>query len=157
METLAAREAGEPDPYPTDQRSGYGQGRSAPPLRGGVLVTEQCNGAHPAGELLRQPTVRRPDGSECRFDELLGPGFSVVGRSPSDLRMGAGARGVLQRLQGRSVSLEGLEVVAGASDLLFDEHPALVLRPDRYVFGVVDDAFDLDRLLAELAQKLALC
>ena len=30
------------------------------------------------------------------------------------------------------------------------------LRPDRYVFGVVDDDGDLDRLLIELGRKLAL-
>ena len=37
-----------------------------------------------------------------------------------------------------------------------DAHPAVVLRPDRYVFGVVDEEWDLDRLLAELGRKLAL-
>jgi hypothetical protein len=31
-----------------------------------------------------------------------------------------------------------------------------VLRPDRYVFGVVDEAWDLDRMLVELGRKLAL-
>jgi hypothetical protein len=31
-----------------------------------------------------------------------------------------------------------------------------VIRPDRYVFGVVDDDWDLDRLLGELGRKLAL-
>ena len=41
-------------------------------------------------------------------------------------------------------------------DRVFDSHSALVLRPDRYVFGVVDDNWDLDRLLAELGRRLAL-
>jgi hypothetical protein len=41
-------------------------------------------------------------------------------------------------------------------DRLFDAHPAAVLRPDRYVFGVVDEEWDLDRLLALLGRKLAL-
>jgi hypothetical protein len=54
------------------------------------------------------------------------------------------------------VSLEGLEVVAGETDHLFDAHSAAVLRPDRTIFGVVDDAWDLDRLLIELGRKLAL-
>jgi hypothetical protein len=63
---------------------------------------------------------------------------------------------VLERLGGRTVSLECLEVVEGEMDNLFDAHPAMVLRPDRYVFGVVDDTWDLDRLLVELGRKLAL-
>ena len=157
METLAAREAGLPDPHPAvDQSSGYGQGRTAPPLRAGVLVDVQTATEPPVGVLLRQPKGRRADGEVVRLDELLGPGFAVVARKESDLRLGPEARAVLERLGGRAVSLEGLEVVEGESDQLFDLHPAVVLRPDRYVFGFVDEDWDLDRLLAELARKLAL-
>ena len=54
------------------------------------------------------------------------------------------------------MSLEGLEVTRGEMDRLFDAHPAAVLRPDRYVFGVVDEEWDLDRLLGLLGRKLAL-
>jgi hypothetical protein len=63
---------------------------------------------------------------------------------------------LLQRIGGRQVALEGLEVTRGELDNLFDAHPAAVIRPDRYVFGVVDDDWDLDRLLGELGRKLAL-
>jgi 3-(3-hydroxy-phenyl)propionate hydroxylase len=156
METLAAREAGLPDPHRADERAGYGQGRQGQPLRGGVLVDAQTGGAQPVGMLLRQPDVRRRDGAECKLDELLGRGFAVVGRKQSDLRLGAEAQARLRRLRGRAVSLEGLEVVRGEMDRLFDAHAAAVVRPDRYVFGLVDEAFDLDRLLAELGRKLDL-
>jgi 3-(3-hydroxy-phenyl)propionate hydroxylase len=155
METIAAREAGMPDPYPSvDHSAGYGQGRTVPPLRAGVLVDEQMGANGPAGIPLRQPTVRRPGGVECRLDELLGRGFAVVGRTESDLRLGAGANAIFRRLGGRAVSLEGLEVTRGKLDHLFDAHPAVVLRPDRYVFGIVDRKWDLDRLLVELGRKL---
>jgi 3-(3-hydroxy-phenyl)propionate hydroxylase len=156
METFAAREAGLPDPYEADESSGYGQGRLAPPLRGGVLVAEQCGGEHPVGELFRQPTVRAPGSEPCRLDELYGGSFAVVGRKQSDLQMSDAARGVLERVGGRAVALEGLEIVEGESDRLFDAHPAVVLRPDRYVFGVVDDDHGLDELLLRLGEKLAL-
>jgi 3-(3-hydroxy-phenyl)propionate hydroxylase len=157
METLAAREAGRPDPHPTvDRSAGYGQGRTAPTLRDGVLVTGQIREGSPVGALLHQPTLRRPDGRECRLDELLGPGLAVVARKASDLRLGGAARATLHRLGGRAVDLEGLEVVRGQHDRLFDRHPAAVVRPDRYVFGVVDEEWDLDRLLAELGRRLAL-
>lgn len=157
METLAAREAGRPDPYPSADRSaGYGQGRSAPPLRDGVLVREQIGGESPVGMLLRQPTVRGPDGLEDRLDERLGPGFAIVARKQGDLRLSPNASRQLERLGGRAVSLEDLEVTKGESDRLFDAHPAVILRPDRYVFGVVDEEWDLDRLVDELSRKLAL-
>jgi 3-(3-hydroxy-phenyl)propionate hydroxylase len=157
METLAAREAGRPDPYPaTDASAGYGQGRAAPPLRGGVLLDAQASAGRPVGELLRQPTVRRPGGPPCRLDDLLGPGFAVVGRKHADLRLGGDAAALLRRLGGRAVSLEDLEVTEDGFDRLFDAHPAALLRPDRYVFGVVDEDWSLDRLLGELGRRLQL-
>jgi 3-(3-hydroxy-phenyl)propionate hydroxylase len=146
METLAAREAGRPDPHPAvDPSAGYGQGRSAPPLRGGVLAMPE---SHP----LRQPSLR----GHGRLDDLLGQGFAVLARKPDDLRMGPAARAVCDALDIRSVCLEGLELERGRFDDLFDAHPAVVLRPDRYVFGVVDGDRDLDRLLDELSNKLSL-
>ncbi len=157
METLAAREAGRPDPHASADRSaGYGQGRTAPPLRGGALVDEQASQGLPVGVLLRQPTVRQTDGKECLLDDLLGRSFAVLGRTQGDLRLGSEARAMLQRLGGRLVSLEGLEVVRGEMDQVFDGHPAVVIRPDRHIFGVVDEKWSLDRLLAELGRKLAL-
>ena len=44
----------------------------------------------------------------------------------------------------------------GEADRVFDTHPAVVLRPDRYIFGVVDEEWDLDRLLVDLGRRLAL-
>jgi 3-(3-hydroxy-phenyl)propionate hydroxylase len=157
METLAAREAGLPDPHETtDSSAGYGQGRTVPPLRGGVLIEEQSAVRPSVGHLFRQPTVRCSDGVECRLDELLGRGFAIVGRKESELRLGRRASAILEQLGGKVVSLEELVVIEGALDELFDTHPAVVVRPDRYIFGVVDEDWSLDRLLEELAQKLML-
>jgi hypothetical protein len=108
------------------------------------------------GNLLFQPTLRRADGSTARLDALLGPGFAVLGRSQADLHMSDGARAILDRLGGRAVSLEGLEAAEGRIDPCFEDHPAAVVRPDRYVFGVVDAERDLEHLLRDLAGKLAL-
>jgi hypothetical protein len=119
-------------------------------------MSEQAHGEHAIGSLLRQPTVRRPDGRECRLDDLLGRGFAVVSRKQSDLRMGSEGDAILRRLGGRAIGLDGVSVTEGEHDGLFDTHPAVVLRPDRYVFGVVDAEWDLDRLLAELSRKLYL-
>ena len=156
METLAAREAGLPDPYSADQSSGYGQGRTVPPLRDGVLMTEQCGDDASVGGMLRQPTVREGDAAACRIDEIFGASFAVVGRKASDLEMGDAARAVLECLAGRAVSLEGLGIVEGEMDRVFDTHAAVVLRPDRYIFGVVDEDWNLDGLLGELGRKIAL-
>jgi 3-(3-hydroxy-phenyl)propionate hydroxylase len=153
METLAAREAGLPDPHP----DGPGDGSpNIPPLRGGALVREQVAPGAPVGRLLVQPTVRRDGEGVCRFDELLGRGFAVVARRDADARMGPEAREILDRLGARVVTLEGLEGIEGDVDRLFLDHPAALVRPDRTVFGVVDAAWSLDRLVAELGRRLHL-
>ena len=157
METLAAREAGLPDPHPSvDQSSGYGQGRTAPPLRGGVLIEEQVEAGLPVGVLLRQPTVRAKGEADCRLDELLGEGFAVIGRKQSDLAMSPEAAKLLEQIGGRALALEDLELCEGRHDVLFDTHATAIVRPDRYVFGLVDGAWNLDRLLTHLATKLHL-
>jgi len=157
METLAAREAGLPDPHAaTDPSAGYGQGRTVPPLRGGILVKEQLGEESPVGGILCQPTVRQPGGEERRLDELLGKGFAIVTAKQADHELGPDAAVILERLGGRALALEGLETTLGRVDPLFDAHPAVVVRPDRYIFGVVDDDWDLDRLILELGDQLGL-
>jgi len=157
MEHLAATEAGEEPPPPPDaQRSGYGQGRTIPPLRAGVLVAEQVREDAIAGHVFRQPTVRAPDGTAVRLDELLGAGFAVVGRDSAALEMSSASRALLERLGANVVSLEGVKVVEGELDSLFDAHPAALVRPDRYVFGASDDDLSLDEVIGRLPGLLAL-
>jgi 3-(3-hydroxy-phenyl)propionate hydroxylase len=157
METLAAREAGLPDPHPqVDPSSGYGQGRGVPPLRGGVFVEAQFGDDSSVGSLLRQPRLQAASEPAQRLDEWLGRGFAVIGRKESDLRVGAEAEALLRRLGVRTLALEGLAVVEGELDRLFDAHPAAVLRPDRHVYGVVDADHDLDAVLETLGHDLLL-
>ena len=156
METLAAREAGLPEPYEADPSSGYGQGRTVPPLRGGVLIDCGDRTDTPIGSQLRQPTVRDRDGQVHRLDHFFGDGFAVVARDPGALKVGPRAQAVLDALGGRMVALEGLEVVEGEWDWAHEQHPAVVLRPDRHIFGVVDDEWSLDALLIELGRRLRL-
>ena len=157
METLAAREAGLPDPYDeANMASGYGQGRTAPPLRDGVLIPSQIGDDSAVGNLLRQPRLQRSGAEAAHLDAWLGDGFAIVGRAAADIELSEGARAVFERLGGRSLALEGLELVEGHHDDLFGKHPAAIVRPDRYVFGVVDDAWSLDALVLELGRRSAL-
>lgn len=162
MEHMAAVEAavrsGQPPPQvpPEQQSSGYGQGREMPPLRDGVVMTDQVGGDGAAGHLFNQPLVAAGNGAEFRLDDRLGPGFAVVARSAADLDVSPASAAVLDRLQARRVTLEGLAVRRGHIDQLFDHAAAAIVRPDRYVFGHTDAATGLDDLIAALADKLAL-
>jgi len=157
METLAAREAGQPDPHAgAESRAAAPDGQIIPPIRGGTLIHAQIVAGSPVGRILFQPKLRGADGRTDRLDSHLGKGFAVVGRTGDDLRMGAKAQQLLERLGARTLALEGLELVEGRLDPLFETYPAVVVRPDRLIFGVVDADHDLDQLLDELARGLSL-
>jgi 3-(3-hydroxy-phenyl)propionate hydroxylase len=157
METLAAREAGRPDPYPESTESdGYGQGRTVPPLRGGVLMLDQCERYESIGFLLRQPRIRLEDGTNSLFDELLGRDFAIVGRTRDDLRLSDESAEIFHRLGNRFIALDEIDIVDDRADPIFETCRAVVLRPDRIVFGVVDESTSLEDLIRCLAEKLSI-
>ncbi len=159
METLAAQEAGQPAPHPGWKPSlDIGDGRLAIPIAGGVLDESQRREGIPIGEPLRQPRVRRhgSDGPAVRLDEALGPDFALVGRTDSDVALDAEAGGIAETIGLRRVALDAFEVVEGTLDRVFDHAPCALVRPDRYVFGVVDEATDASALVRRLADRLRL-
>jgi hypothetical protein len=162
MEHLAATEAaqragGAPPAVPPERRSaGYGQGREAPPLRAGVLVGEQVSDEGSTGYLFSHPRVAHPGGAPFWLDDLLGPGFALVARAGATLVLEDDARRLLDRLGARIVSLDGLDVVQGRFDRLFDHAEFALVRPDRYVFGHTSEHLSCDELIARLGEKLAL-
>ncbi len=161
MEHLAAVEAAErageapPETPPELKAAGYGQGRGQPPLRAGALMTEQVNEDGPVGFLFSQPVVR--DGTrEVRLDELLGPGFALVSLTAEDLVLNPESERLLDRLGARRVVLDGLEAVRGRFDRGFSDTRAMIVRPDRIVFGVTTETLDLNGLVAALGERLCL-
>jgi len=162
MEHMAAVEAAQragqtpPEVPPGQRSSGYGQGRTQPPMREGVIHVDQVAQEGSTGHLFRQPDVRDQTGCECKLDSLLGAGFAVVARTAEDLALSAESARILARVGGRCVTLEGLEPIRGRFDRLFESSAAAVIRPDRYVFGHTTADVTLDVLIGELAGMLHL-
>jgi hypothetical protein len=88
------------------------------------------------------------------LDELLGPGFAVVGRDPSALTIREANRAWLASMQATILDVGALDIVRGHRDRLFDSHAGAIIRPDRYVFGVTDESHSLDDLVASLRRNL---
>ena len=114
--------------------SGYGQGREIPPLRSGVLIEDQVADDGITGNLYNQPVIRTAQG-EVRLDELLGPGFAIVVNVDADLDH-ASAK-IISQLGINIVNADELEIVGGT--LTGKEHNAVIIRPDKYVFGHTDE------------------
>lgn len=106
----------------TTTEAGYGEGRPFPHLQHGLVF-----GDHPAvGHPLPQPTI---DG--VRLDDILGPGFSLIG-SPQNLA--DDTREFWSRLGALPRTVDHPDIAA-----LVANDETIIVRPDRYVAAVTTD------------------
>ena len=159
MEHLAKKEAsaraGQPVPEPkkTTQASGYGQGREQPPIRSGAVIYEQISNEGLTGYLMPQPVVRTAQGKELRFDDLLGPNFALLTNGHVELNQESLA--LMSALHVKSIDIKTLKLVNGTFPDQLQNSEAVVVRPDRLVFGHTDAKITVDALLSSLAQALS--
>lgn len=161
MEHLAAVEAAErtgswsPPTPPHLRESGYGQGRLPPALQAGVVMEDQIADDSPTGRLFGQPMIRTADRT-CRLDEMFGNGFVVVVNAPVSPVLSDRSRAILKRIGAKLVNLAGCSPVEGDFDGGLEDGRAVIIRPDRYVFGHTTAQLGLDRLIERLSEKLHL-
>lgn len=127
--------------------------RAAPIYKAGLMAGGQPSGRHAAeGHLFIQPKVGTRAQPTVLLDEILGPGFAVLAMEADPRgKLSARSRRFWDDLQTRFVRIaRGGPAAEGAPGLVecvdaegklaawFQEHDAgvVVLRPDRYVFGV---------------------
>jgi 3-(3-hydroxy-phenyl)propionate hydroxylase len=148
--------------------------RFIPDLAAGVIDTDPL--AHAAGTLFVQPKIRpRPDADErsdaVLLDDLLGFRFLIATTTAqAQAWLTPQSRELWQRLRGERVVIglpEQMDSVRGdevrylaEADTLFAAWmrqlgcAAVVVRPDRYVFGAASDAEQLNRLVAAVARHV---
>ena len=136
----------------TSRKSGYGQGREQPPIRSGVVLSKQVSNAGATGYLLPQPVVRDPEGKEVRFDDLLGAHFALL--THGSVSMNQKSAALIAALQIQLLDVSTLEMVHGKLPELLQTGEALLIRPDRLVFGHTDADVSLDALFTHLAELL---
>ncbi|MBR0897427.1 bifunctional 3-(3-hydroxy-phenyl)propionate/3-hydroxycinnamic acid hydroxylase [Bradyrhizobium tropiciagri] len=123
-----------------------------------------------AGRLFVQPHVRAPDGRTCRLDDLLQPEFVIVTTAAEPMAwLSEASRAAWQRLAGErvviatsgaSADVDGILSVVERDGLFADwmrQHgaAAVIVRPDRYVFGAAGNADELNMLVGQLLQNLS--
>lgn len=137
-----------------------------PDLTSGLIAA----GAKLAGSLFVQPAIRRADGGVARLDDLLKPGFAIVAASPDAIMgLSADARALVRSLGVECVVIandsavrapEGVLVLPEQGSLFADwlgaqKVAAVIVRPDRYVFGGAETAAALNKLVAALGDGIA--
>ena len=136
-----------------------------PDLAGGLIAS----GAKLAGGLFVQPHVRAADGHVRRLDDRLGPEFAMFtatqaamsGISEASLlgwRQLGGER-VVVATSGEGSNRDGVITVVETERLFVDwmrdnAVEAVIVRPDRYVFGGVENAEQLNMLIMQLIRGL---
>ena len=144
--------------------------RYIPGLTTGIIATEPTgNPEQAAGSLFVQPRVRGANGKTPRFDDIIKPRFLLATTSsqaqswlsPASLRL-------LQRLDAEQVVIaeeEGAHLQSSIHHVIETEGlfaswarqqacDAVVVRPDRYVYGVASDASTLNALVERLHRTL---
>ena len=157
-EVELAERQGKPQPGapPALQSSGYGQGREQPPIRSGAIYLDQVTDTGSTGYLFSQPIVTDASADEFRLDELLGKSFALVVKNNDALTLSDRSANVLKQLDANIVNVEGLNEVRGHFDRALEESDAVIVRPDRIVFGHTTNELSLDQLIETLSDKLAL-
>ncbi len=140
--------------------------RFIPDLTSGLIAPDD----RLAGKLFVQPCVRAPDGAVRRLDDLLKPEFAIVAATPEPLAWLSGpALAGWQRLGGERVVIaasgepsdRGGVLTVVENDNLFggwmrqNAVAAVVVRPDRYVYGAAENADQLNMLIGHLLQNLS--
>ena len=139
--------------------------RFIPDLVSGLIASN----ARLAGTLFVQPRVRAADGVLRRLDDLLRPEFAIVAATPEPVGwLAESALAEWQRMGGERVvvaasgepsAIPGVTSVVEI-DSLFGEWMrknaavAVVVRPDRYVYGAAGNAAELNMLVEHLLQNL---
>ncbi len=158
MQHLAAAEAAEragkepPKMRQNSRKSGYGQGREQPPIRSGAVLTEQVSNEGATGYLLPQPVVRNSSGTVVRFDELIGPHFAVISYGPPQFNTASVE--LINALKIQVIDISKLAFLHGRFPDWLGAGSALLLRPDRLVFGHTDASISLDSLLERFARAI---
>lgn len=147
--------------------------RYIPGLVGGAIARDADGAPAPgAGSLFVQPDLQVGIATR-RMDDVVPSGFLLVAREPEVLaNLSAAARKLLQRLNATIILMRSVldlprPLPVGSGDLVLTETgevlrawmdeagaDAVVVRPDRYVFGLAADSGELETLVAGLQAAL---
>jgi 3-(3-hydroxy-phenyl)propionate hydroxylase len=139
-----------------------------PGLESGALdLLASGKPANDVGTLVRQPRVELPNGQKQLLDDVVGGAFLVIVNAAKEgVSLTQGQQDFWQSIGGKVVSIarsgeklmNGSGSVIAATDLdglLIDymeeqDCTAVIVRPDHYIYGVVNSAEDLERQINDL-------
>lgn len=146
IDAFAAMERGGPEPPAELQEYAYGGSRTLPDLSKGFLALD---GSDWVGRLIPWATVD-VDGRRGPLDDLVGPHWSVVSESDVRSRLSSASLSLLDGIGAAFVRA----VPQGPVARLLSDHEAVIVRPDRVIYGV-SSLENLGALVERLKGSLA--
>lgn len=133
-----------------------------PDLRHGLIDA----GAVAAGSLFVQPVIETEGGGRALLDDVIGPDFLILATDPAELALSPGLAAQWQAIGGRrllvgngpapdrdiTILRERDGMVAGWLGRMGAS--AVVVRPDRYVYGAASGPSELGRMAQEIVGAL---
>ena len=126
-----------------------------PPLRDGLIDSRSPS----AGSLFVQGKVRVDCGEEALMDDIIGPQFLIIASDPDMLEIDAELNEKWSAIGGLRISIgdtaPNLLTIVDQDELLHgwldrNDAKAVVVRPDRYVYGSATDKSDLERMIRQI-------
>jgi 3-(3-hydroxy-phenyl)propionate hydroxylase len=140
---MMAEMAEQADPY-------EGEPQLMPALRPRLGPGLHADMAEPAGTLSEQPST--DDGR--RLDDIVGYRFAVIGDPDVLKRTRSHTRATWEQLDAAVLEVSALGVQVADWQRRLDT-AAVIVRPDRYIFGIASDASALDTLTERLASEVS--
>jgi hypothetical protein len=104
--------------------------------------------------LFRQPIVEAPGRAQTKLDELLGNGFALVAQETAALALSEESAALVKRLNIQLISTAALQVRRGKLSPAVLAGAAVLVRPDRLVFGHTTASLDVNQLLKAFADAM---
>ena len=137
--------------YPEDLSAAYGGTRGLPRLHSGVLARkagDEDDGL--VGRPVPQALISLDGGEPVLMDEVIGRRFAILSADDLLNEISQEQHVFLERIDAKILHLPKEVRKSSELDLLLHVHRAVILRPDRYIFGLVNDTHSLDKQLSSL-------
>ncbi len=139
--------------FPADMKAAYGGNRGFPRLHCGVLALNENDASDGVtGYPSPQPLVAYNGAEPVLMDELIGPNFAILSATDVSNDLSEKHKALLERIGTTMLVLPESSRKSRELDALLGLHKAVILRPDRYVFGLVNNVHSMSEQLDKLAE-----
>ncbi|MDF1686718.1 MAG: bifunctional 3-(3-hydroxy-phenyl)propionate/3-hydroxycinnamic acid hydroxylase [Parvibaculaceae bacterium] len=148
IDTLA--EAQVTGDWPETLDAVYGGSRGFPHLHSGVLALGADDDSDGITGFPAPQALVNTEQGPVLLDDIIGANFAIVSAAPLP-ELSAAHQALLSFIGAKQIILPEAERASPSMDILLAFHQAVIIRPDRYIFGLVNATTSLEQQLDRLS------